>query len=208
MAEPTLKTFRPSFSKELNIESIISAPLVAASKANVVMVTGQTKFLLEYCFTKNKESNTYEPKMIEMSMTRAEIVPAVKQGEPDIIKEHKLTFNLPLLTLISLNSLAIDKVTVNFDLEITSVTSYEQLGGDGKPLHKQAQLNGRISYDPNQQSNDKGQNKSSMRSQLKVNINAGPLPLPVGVLTIIDLYTKSIQPLPSKSRTEIPEITK
>jgi hypothetical protein len=203
MAEPKIKIFKPSFSKELNIESIISAPLVAASKANVVMVTGQTRFLLEYCFTKNDKSNTYEPKMIEMSMTRGELVKGEKPGDPDTIKKHVLTFNLPLLTLISLNSLAIDKVTVDFDLEITSVTSYENVGGDGKPLDKQAQLNGRISYDPKQQSNDKGQNRSSMRSQLKVNINAGPLPLPVGVLTIIDLYTKSIQPLPSKSKTEL-----
>ena len=57
--------FKPNFGSELNIESIISAPLVAASKANVVMVTGQTRFLLDYCFKKN-DNNTYEPIMIEM----------------------------------------------------------------------------------------------------------------------------------------------
>ena len=205
MADPKNPVFKPSFSRELNIESIISAPLVAASKANVVMVTGQTRFLLEYCFKKNKESDTYEPVMIEMLMTRGELVKGENPGDPDIIKERKLKFNLPLLTLISLNSLVIDKVTVDFDLEITSVTSYEPVGEIGKqkiPLDKQAQLNGRISYDPKQQSGEKGQDKSSMRSRLKVNINAGPLPLPVGVLTIIDLYTKSIQPLPSKNESE------
>jgi hypothetical protein len=208
MADPKNQAFKPSFSKELNIESIISAPLVAASKANVVMVTGQTRFLLEYCFTKKKDSDTYEPVMIEMLMTRGEIVPGEKDGDPNKIKRHELTFNLPLLTLITLNSLAIDKVNVDFDMEITSVTFYEPIGEIGKqkiPLDRQAQLNGRISYDPKQQSNDKAQDKSTMRSRLKVNINAGPLPLPVGVLTIIDLYSKSIQPLPSKIKTEVQE---
>ena len=42
-----------------------------------------------------------------------------------------------------------------------------------------------------------------MTSKLKVNIDAGPLPLPVGVLSIIDLYNKSIQPLPSDSKDGI-----
>ena len=37
-------SLNPDYSSELNIESIISAPLIAASKANVVMVTGQTRF--------------------------------------------------------------------------------------------------------------------------------------------------------------------
>ncbi len=208
MAEPTKQTFKPSFSKELNIESIISAPLVAASKANVVMVTGQTRFLLEYCFTKKPKSETYQPVMIEMLMTRADVVPGDKAGAPDIIKKHKLTFALPLLTLIPLNSLVIDKVTVDFDMEITSVTSYEPVGVIGKqkvPLNKQAQLNGRISSDPSQQSGASVQNKSQMRSRLKVNINAGPLPLPVGVLTIIDLYTKTIQPIPEDNNKPIQE---
>ena len=45
MPEPQNQSFKPSFNSEINIESIISAPLVAASKANVVMVTGQTRFL-------------------------------------------------------------------------------------------------------------------------------------------------------------------
>ncbi len=208
MAEPTNQSFKPSFSKELNIESIISAPLVAASKANVVMVTGQTRFLLEYCFTKKPDSNTYEPVMIEMSMTKAEVVPSKNPEDTDAIKINKLTFSLPLLTIIPINSLVIDKVTVDFDMEITSVTSYEPVGAIGKqkvPLNKQAQLNGRISNDPNQQAGDSGQNKSQSRSRLKVNINAGPLPLPVGVLTIIDLYTKAIQPVPSEEKKHIKE---
>ena len=39
MAENEQGTFKPQFGAELNIESIIGAPLVAASKANVMMLT-------------------------------------------------------------------------------------------------------------------------------------------------------------------------
>ena len=46
MSENEQGTFKPQFGAELNIESIIGAPLVAASKANVMMLTGQAQFLL------------------------------------------------------------------------------------------------------------------------------------------------------------------
>ena len=48
MAENEQGTFKPQFGAELNIESIIGAPLVAASKANVMMLTGQAQFCLLY----------------------------------------------------------------------------------------------------------------------------------------------------------------
>lgn len=205
MPENTNQPFHPDYSSELDIESIISAPLVAASKANVVMVTGQTRFLLEYCF--NEKGNNYEPKMINMVMTRSVTDPSKKPGEAGYIQEAKMTFAIPLLCLVPLNSLAIDKVTVDFDLEITSMTSHEvkmettSTIGDGDQrrniIDKKAQLNGKISNKRDKAGNE--QYKTQSTSRLAVNINAGPLPLPVGVLTILDLYTKTIQPLPQEA---------
>lgn len=198
MPEPQNQSFKPSFNSEINIESIISAPLVAASKANVVMVTGQTRFLLEYCFKKEKDESTYQPVMIEMSMVRGVIDNTKSSSEPGYISKAQLTFNIPLLCLVPLNSLVIDKVTVDFDMEITSVTSYDS--GNGI-IDKKAQLNGRISNDTRSGSGG-NKNSSQMTSKLKVGINAGPLPLPVGVLAIIDLYAKAIQPLPTDNKIE------
>lgn len=221
MVKSHSKIFKPNFSNELNIESIISAPLVAASKANVVMVTGQTRFLLDYCFTKKekfrkdldhnhekddvpgKEKNhrkkvTYEPVMIEMSMTRSVIDHDKSTNDPGYIQNVKMKFNVPLLSLIPINSLVIDKVKVDFNMEITSVTYYTPISkiSNKQPhlLEKQAQLNGRISYDPDQNTGNQDQNRSQMASRLKVSIHAGPLPLPVGVLTILDMYNRAIQP--------------
>lgn len=202
MPENDQQSFLPDYSSELNIESIISAPLVAASKANVVMVTGQTRFLLEYCFNKIK-GNNFEPKMINMVMSRNVIDTSKKPGEPGHMQEVKMAFTIPLLCLVPLSSLAIDKVTVDFDLEITSMTSREatmettSLIDDGEKrniIDKKVQLHGRISNKRDKRCNDQYQTQST--SRLAVNINAGPLPLPTGVLTILDLYNKAIQPLP------------
>ncbi len=202
------KSFNPEFKNELDIESIISAPLVAASKANVVMVTGQTRFLLDYCFKKIEVDGkaSYEPQMIEMSMTRGTIEKTeATESTPasNYIRTDEMKFNIPLLCLVPLSSLAIDKVTVDFDLEITSASSKVYTPGVGKNqiLDKKAQLNGRIGND-SKNADRKNSNNRQVNSRLKVGINASPLPLPQGVLTIIDLYTKNIQPLPKEKEPD------
>ena len=125
MSENEQGTFKPQFGAELNIESIIGAPLVAASKANVMMLTGQAQFLLDYCFTKEEGSDLRQPLMIEMVLSQPVVDHTKQPTDPGYISINKMAFQVPLLCLLPLNSLAIDKINVDFDLEITSVGSYD-----------------------------------------------------------------------------------
>lgn len=184
-----------NFDNQVDIESLISAPLVAASKANVVMLTGQTRFLLEYCF--QKEGDTYKPIMINMVMSKGTLT---EEEDPDnpgkmikTIKKEELTFGVPLLVLVPINSMGINKVNVDFEIEITSANTWNSTPSNNSAnniTEKKVALKGKIKNDA------KGEYKSSMSSKLTVNINAGPLPLPLGLLSIMELYSKSIQPLP------------
>ena len=56
MSENEQGTFKPQFGAELNIESIIGAPLVAASKANVMMLTGRLSSCLIIASQKRREA--------------------------------------------------------------------------------------------------------------------------------------------------------
>lgn len=196
-----------NISSELNIEAILSAPLVAASKANVIMVTGQTKFLLDYCFAKEDGSKQYKPVMIEMVMSKGEIDSTKSPTDPDYIKVTEMSFGMPLVCLVPLNSIAIKDVKIDFDMEITSMRSKDTNSNRAnteskKVIPVKAQLNGKISNqrESKDSSSDKTHYKSQSTSRLNVNINAGSLPLPTGVLTLIDMYTKAIQPLPSEKK--------
>src|SRR6476659_2746560 len=167
MPQITDQDFNPDYSRALDIESLISAPLVAVSKANVVMAQGQTRFLLEYCF--NKTGVNYEPVMIRMALTKAVIspeIPAVKRVEPSApgvlpivagvnavpavpasMQNVTTYFNLPLLTIIPLNSLAFEKVAIAFDMEITSVvTKPSQAANESNNTitDRKAQLYGKV----------------------------------------------------------------
>ncbi len=224
MPKVTNRRFNPDYSQTLDIESLISAPLVAISKANAVMAQGQTRFLLEYCFEKNGES--YEPILIQMALTKSVIdpgKPAVKgiaasapgvlpvveavEATPAIPQSVQLItthFTLPLLTIVPLNSLAVEKVNVDFDMEITSVASKPSNGtneSNNTITDRKAQLFGKVSDSRSNRDRDSA-NQSRTLNKIKININASALPLPAGVLTIIDIYTKSIQAVPTENKTE------
>lgn len=186
----------PDFASQLNIESLIAAPLIAASKANVVMVTGQVRALLENCFRRN--GSNYEPVMINMVLSRTELDTTAETapGTPPKFKRAELQFAVPLITIVPINNLVVEKVDVDFDLEITAVyhkPSSSNLA-DGDPINeKKAVLHGRIA---NRKSTADADDEEKGSARLKVNIHASPLPLPTGLLNILDLYSKSIHPLP------------
>ena len=52
MAKYRTQKFSPKFESALSIGAMISAPLVAAAKANSMMLKEQTKFIMDFCFEK------------------------------------------------------------------------------------------------------------------------------------------------------------
>jgi hypothetical protein len=208
MPDITNQPFNPDYSRELDIESLISAPLVAVSKANAIMAQGQTRFLLEYCF--NKNGDNYEPVQIQMAVNKSVIAPGkpaipASVGVPEVpavpqsIEIVTNYFSLPLLTIIPLNSLTIQKVSIGFHLDISSATTAPTKTANESNntiSNKTAQLYGKITQDPADANKNANQN-GSQHSKIKVDLDAATLPLPKGVLTIIDLYTKSILAVPT-----------
>ena len=156
---------------ENNIESLISAPLRAVSKANMLMLSGQTKFVLNNCFDVSEEG-LYRPKMVNMTIQRG--------------NSEELTFQVPLLSLLPLNSLAVEQVKLNFSLDITSTSNYEFRQGEEDAMTRKSALNGRFVK------NNKDSHRHS--THMNINIDAKSIPIPNGMKTLIDLYSKVIIP--------------
>lgn len=201
MTQFASQAFQPKEVEGLNIESIIGAPLVAAAKANSMMLAEQTRFLLEFCFNK-KDDDTYDPIMVQMTLTRSVMDNDKDPDDPEYLQRVQVVFNLPIITMIPISSLAVDKVTVEFDMEVTSQSTEESNSSQLFQKHfgsssETAQLKGKISYDAKENQNQKqsSQYKSQNSSKLNVNVDVAQLPLPIGVNTMLDLYVKSIQPI-------------
>lgn len=191
----------------LPMESLIGGPLNAAAKANAGMAMTQTKFLLDTCFTLS-DSGNYSPIMIVMSLTRGVITPGTDDKTDATIQQMTTTFNLPLLTIVPLNSLAVESVDVTFEMEVKSSFSEEATETKEKEVKAAASfeakagwgpfsvtIKGSASYDQKDSSTHSTHYQKSNSAKYTVSVHAGQLPLPKGVNTIIEAFTQSIQPI-------------
>lgn len=218
MADRPLVSMAQQFTG-LPMDSLIGGPLNAAAKANAAMALTQTKFILDTCFTtvssgddKDSGDTSYEPIMIKMTLTRGVIQPQDEGDDgtipPPTIVPVKTTFDLPLLTVIPINSLGVDNVDITFEMEVKSSFSEEQSEKTETTIKASASfevkvgwgpvsatVKGSASYDHNDSSTHSTHYQKSNSAKYTVNVHAGQLPIPKGVNTIIEAYTNAIQPL-------------
>lgn len=208
----------------LPMEDLIGGPLNAAAKANAAMALTQTRFLIETCFDKietkrsvtengqtvEKTVMSYKPIMIEMSLERG-VLTTVKDennNESLEIKNFTTTFNLPLLTIIPINSLGVNNVDITFEMEVKS--SFSESENTSKMVESKGEgsfetklgwgilsvnIKGSASYSSRDSSTHDTHYEKSNSAKYTVNVHAGQLPVPKGVNTIIEAFTQAIQPI-------------
>lgn len=200
----------------LPMGALIGGPLKSAAEANAQMATTQVEFMLNTCFNEvstgegeNKVTN-YDPVMVNMTLTRGVLTETHdSDGNPQTdIQNVRTNFALPLLTIIPLNSLAVDSVDVDFMMEVKSSTSTDNSkvnssstnaeggfsgGGGFGPF--QVSVHGSISHKNSSESKSSSHYQASNSATYNVKVHAGQLPLPKGVNVIIDTYAQNVTPI-------------
>ena len=211
---PPLVSMAEQFSG-LPMGDLIGSPLMAAAEANGAMGMAQAKFLIRTCFhpldkTKPKDEWEYKPVMIEMILERSVIVPASEEDPSQVpeINTFETKFKLPLLTILPLNSLAVDDVQVKFNMEVKSSYAQTESNKTTTEFEAGAQWSAKAGYGPfsakvkgnvsfsleNTVESERHYEKSNSATY-DVQVHAGQLPLPEGVTTIIQAYANNIQPI-------------
>jgi len=199
----------------LPMGSLIGGPLMAAAKANQQMALTQVDFLMKTCFTQasntsggKTDAKVYQPTMIEMQLTRGVITPGAKAGDPAVIQNINSTIKLPLLTILPLNSLAVDNVNVNFVMQVNSSYSEDHSDTSSESTHAEGsfdaklggflwsvEVKGSVSHDSSSSTTNSTHYQKSNSATYTVDVHAGQLPLPPGVGVIIQAYTNNITPI-------------
>ena len=192
----------------LPVKSLISAPLLAGAEANGKMAIMQTQFLLSTCFNTDGDGDSvnYKPIMINMTLTCSVVKHDGSAGDP-----VQTRFDLPLLTIMPLNSLAVDNVDVNFEMEVKSsfsndkeTSSESEKAAEGSFSAKvgwgcfSAEVSGSVSASSKNSSSEKSHYEKSNSAKYTINAHAGQLPLPEGVTTIIQAFSQCIAPIQLK----------
>ncbi len=214
---PALESMAQQFTG-LPMGDLIGAPLMAAAKANNQMAVTQIKFMLDTCFnvkstgTGDDKKDNYEPIMINMKMTRSAISQSGQDANgttPDpTITPVPITINLPLLTILPLNALAVDDVKITFEMEVKSSYSQTQSQEQKSSVEAKgsfsakydigifsAEVSGSVASSSSSSNSNKETYDKSNSATYNVSVHAGQLPLPEGVGVIIKAYTNNIQPI-------------
>ncbi|GLQ73451.1 DUF2589 domain-containing protein, partial [Vibrio penaeicida] len=185
----------------LPMKALIGAPLKAATDANAMIANAQTQFLLSTCFKRDKDNDEQlEPIMVNFTLSRSTIDQNGLMSEEPL----KMDISIPLMTLIPLNSLALEKLTVAFSMEVKSSREIKnEKATERKRTDKrkntsdhetETELHGTLA-----QSNQKAdQQIGSAHASYEIMLEAGQLPLPNGITTILELFSKNITPIPTK----------
>jgi len=151
----------------------------------------------------------YTPVMVNMIVSRQMLT-----GEKDnpTISVAKSVITLPILTLIPLNSLAVTSADVTFEMEVKSSTSSDSSQSSSTSSSSEgkfsatakynagffsvsATVSGSVSKKSSSESSSSQHYAASNKSKYTINVQAGQLPLPEGVKTIIDAYSAAISPI-------------
>jgi len=209
----------------LPMGALIGGPLMSAAEANSQMAMTQLEFMLSTCFIKQVTPATdkepavtnYEPIMVNMTLTSGVLTetPAVppkgdNKGTPasTSVQQVVTNFALPLLTIIPLNSLAVDSVDVDFMMEVKSSASTSNSTDDKSNTSEaggftgsggfgpfKVSVHGSVSHKSSSESKSDSHYKASNSATYNVKVHAGQLPLPKGVNIIIEAYAKNVTPI-------------
>lgn len=208
---PALAAMAQQFSG-LPMPALIAGPLLAACKANQQMALVQIDFLMKTCFIggddKTKKNAGYRPVMVNLTLSQGVITPPAKAGDPPQLNTIDTTIQLPLLTILPLNSLAVDNVSITFDMEVKSSFSDDNSKSASSDTSEKADfeakldmgmftvdVKGSVSHDSSSKSSDDQHYAKSNDAKYSVSVHAGQLPLPPGVTTIIQAYTNNMAPI-------------
>lgn len=205
-AGPALVSMAQAFTG-LPMESLIGGPLMAAAKANHQMACDQINYLLSTCFTTSDDGKDagYSPVMITMKVSRPVLTPTA--GSTDI-QNIESVIQVPMLTIIPLNSLAVDSVDVKFHMEVKSAFSETKEDKSESKSHEdgsfsgtgwigpfQCTISGSVSHDSSNSSSDTTQYAKSNLAQYDVEVHAGQIATPPGIGVLIQAFANAISPI-------------
>jgi hypothetical protein len=214
----------------LPMESLIGGPLCAAAEANARMAHTQSQFILNTCFNSrlikakrvrlnntgggyesvDEEVKMYDPILINLEMIRPalddngnQLLGSDNKPAPPAIFQIKV----PLMAVIPINSLAVQSVDINFEMEVKS--SFEEKVAEKSGSEKKAEtgfeaevgnffvkatIKGSASYSSSESKERDTHYQKSNNAKYTVAVKAGQLPMPTGITTILDLYVKNMFP--------------
>ncbi len=182
----------------LDMGVLIGGPLKAACEAQSMLANSQLNFIRQIGL--HTEGEVAKVRTASFSFTRSAAAEASEGEEENAKLQTELVeLNVPLLALVNVPSLSIDKVNITFDMEVKSSTSSESqsdksaeisagAGGKFGGFHFDVSIKGSVSC------HDKNTRSSDNSAKYHVEVTASQQPTPEGLSRMIDILNTAITP--------------
>lgn len=192
-----MKNFSSSVNAHaLNLEDLLSTSIIAISKANSEMAKEQMSFILNNCFEIDSVKKSLKPKTVTITVTKN----ISNTTEFDNAQYIKTELDIPIITLLPFSSLCVKDFKTVFDLEIKTHVKKNSKSNQNTDSKSKYALKSCISYDTSKTKSN--HRDSSKKASIHVEINGGEIPLPNGLKTILNAYTKNIIPTKTSKQDE------
>ena len=92
--------------KGIPIDFLVSTPLLAAARANIALAQNMQDFIFQVAY---KDGKSGDLNIVEFDLTRPYTDPNTKQ-----VKSQKIKVMVPLIGIVTIPSLLVDNVTIDF----------------------------------------------------------------------------------------------
>lgn len=165
--------------KGVPITSLIAAPLQAAAEAQAALARTTVDFLERVGFEKNEETGESTTRLMKFSVQR----PA---ETPDGIVVSSLDVQVPVLALVPAPYLAVETVSVDFQMEVTATELTESKGSSQAP--SQVEVSGRISSSASTTRN------SNQSAKYQISVTAKKQEPTEGFSRLMDILSTCVAP--------------
>lgn len=179
----------------LDMAALIGGPLSAACNAQTMLAKSTLEFI-EDVGLEDEDPKTHVRKVRTTNFSFSRSSDSDKPGE---MKSETVDMNIPLLAIVNIPALSIDKVSITFDMEVKSSVSSEskssKQGGLNAnaglkvgPFHMNVQIKGSIScHESNTRSSDNS-------AKYHVEVEASQQKTPEGLMRMLDILTSAVSP--------------
>lgn len=178
----------------LDMAALIGGPLSAACDAQTMLAKSTLNFIEEVGLEAPDKEGKRKVRTASFSFTRA-----ADSNEPGKINSEKVEMNIPLLAIVNVPALSIDKVNITFDMEVKSSMSAEstsdkkgEMDAAAKlkvgPFSMNVKIKGSIScHESNTRSSDNS-------AKYHVEVSASQQKTPEGLSRMLDILSSAVAP--------------
>ena len=178
----------------LDMAALIGGPLSAACNAQTMLAKSTLDFIQDVGLEAEDSNGHRKVRTANFFFNRTS-----EGAEDGKMKSERVDVNIPLLAIVNVPALAIDKVNITFDMEVKSSTSAESSSKKDATVNANAGLkigpfNMNVSIKGSISCHESNTRSSDNSAKYHVEVSASQQKTPEGLMRMLDMLTNAIAP--------------